>query len=229
MIVEDYASNSNKSKEGLPAVPEKHVTEKVITTKAEARKKGIFSKFTDNFIQMDARTVRNKIVEDVVEPSVKNLIFDSITNALRMFLFKDSGPATTSQSSMFSRITFGGQSQKTPYNSIFKSGKPQITQKTDTAEVYDFGEVIVGIPISEGGNVVENRKAAEVVLKRMDEICNSQFNQASVADLLQCVGLDTQSTDFNWGWTSFGEAKAQRLNDGRFLIKTPKAELLQTQ
>lgn len=228
MIVEDYTSNSNKLKESLPAVPEKHVTEKVITTKAEARKKGIFSKFTDNFIQTDARTVANRIAKDVVEPSVKSLIFDSITNALRMFLFKDS-PAPTSQSSMFSRITFGGQQQKTPYNSIFKSSKPQVIQKTDTAEVYDFGEVIVGIPISEGGNVVENRKAAEIVLKSMDEICNSQFKQASVADLLQCVGLDTRSTDFNWGWTSFGEAKAQRLNDGRFLIKTPKAELLQTQ
>ncbi|MBO7450947.1 MAG: hypothetical protein J6U54_11340 [Clostridiales bacterium] len=228
--MEDYASNSIKSKQSdLPAVTEKPVIEKVITTKAEARKKGVMSRFVDNFIQTDARTVRNKIVEDVVEPSLKNLIFDSITNALRMFLFKDSGPTTTSQSSMFSRISFGGQTNKTPYNSIFKSGKPQPVQKTETAEVYDFGEVIVGIPISEGGNVVENRKAAEVVLKRMDEICNSRFNQASVADLLQCVGLDTQSTDFNWGWTSFGEAKAQRLNDGRFLIKTPKAELLQTQ
>lgn len=227
--MEDYSSNSIKSKlsENLPAEVEKPTVEKVITTKAEARKKGIIGRFKDNFIQTDAKTVGDTIIKDVVEPSVKNLLFDSITNALRMFLFKESGPTTISTGSPLSRISFGS-SQKTPYDSMFKS-KSQPIQKTQTAETYDYGEVIVGIATSEGGNVIENRKAAETVLKTMDDICNSQFKQATVADLLQSVGLETTKIDFRWGWTSFGEAKIVRLNDGRFLIKTPGPELLQTE
>ena len=226
--MEDYSSNSIKSKlsENLPAEVERPTVEKVITTKAETRKKGIFGKFRENFIQTDAKTVGDTIIKEVVEPSIKNLLFDSITNALRMFWFKESGP-TVSTGSPLSRITFGTP-QKTAYDSIFKS-KSQPIQKTQTAETYDYGEVIVGIATSDGGNIIENRKAAETVLKTMDDICNSQFKQASVADLLQCVGLETTKVDFRWGWTSFGEAKIVRLNDGRFLIKTPKAELLQTE
>ena len=184
-----------------------------VAQSAGIKKKTSFDKFKENFFKEDFKTVRDNAIENVIIPSIKKIISDTITNSIDMVLYGE--PRHTSDS-LFGRS--GGISRismMTPYNSLFdkKKDKPATTP---SREAYEYGMV-----------TVHSKKEAEDVIAMMLDI-QSQFNDVRVADLYDLVGEVPKSTDNRYGWTDFASARYERLSDGRYLIIPPQIELLQT-
>lgn len=197
--MEEYKSNSYKSKEEVSAEKEKQV-EKVISGSVKTKKKSDISKFKDIFISEDAGNVKSYIIMDVLIPAIKKAVSDIVTNGIDMILYGETGH--TKKNSPSSKVSYrsyydNDTTRRPTVNSSRKSG-------------YDYDDVIL-----------DNRGEAEEVLSKMDELI-SNYGMVSVADLYDLVGVTGDYTDNKYGWTDIRSASVVRVRDG-FLIKLPKA------
>jgi hypothetical protein len=183
-----------------------------ITESSGVVHKGVLDKFKDNFIKQDIHVVKDKLVDNVLIPSIKRIISDTISNGIDMILYGEVQNKNSwgfpNSSSGFSKISM------IPYNSIFEKKKPMEQQSAN--EVYEYGRVTVA-----------SMEAAKDVIRQMREICDLYHN-VRVADLYDLVKLVPNGTDNRYGWTDFSTATFRMLPDGRYLIVTPPVELLQT-
>lgn len=197
--MEEYKSNSYKSKEEVSTEKEKQV-EKVISGSVKTKKKSDISKFKDIFISEDAGNVKSYIIMDVLIPAIKKAVSDIVTNGIDMILYGETGH--TKKNSPSSKVSYrsyydNDATRKPTVNSSRKSG-------------YDYDDIIL-----------DNRGEAEEVLSKMDELI-SNYGMVSVADLYDLVGVTGDWTDNKYGWTDIRSASVVRIRDG-FLIKLPKA------
>ena len=198
--MEEYKSNSHRSKEeGRAAPPEKKV-EKVISGSVRARKKSEIRKFADIFIQEDAQKVRSYILMDVLVPAIKKAISDIVTNGTDMILYGEPG-----------RTKKSGAASKVSYRSYYDKRDDRRDQNAArTRTGYDYDDVIL-----------DDRGEAEEVLSRMDELI-STYGLVSVADFYELVGITGSYTDNKYGWTDIRNASVVRLRDG-YTIKLLRA------
>lgn len=199
--MENYKSNSHKSKKEANDIPEKKV-EKVTTGVVKTKKKSSARKFTDVFITEDINNVKSYILTDVLIPAVKKAVSDIVTNGIDMLLYGESGRSTKSSTA-----------SKVSYRSYYEKKDDRRDRPANrTVGGYDYDDV-----------VLESRGEAEEVLSRMDELV-ATYGMASVADLYDLVGITSRYTDNKYGWTSnIRNAEVVRTRDGDYKIKFPKA------
>jgi len=98
--MEEYKSNSHKSRQNQnDDIPEKRV-EKVVSGSVKSKKKNGLQKITNVFVPEDVDDVKSYIFEDIVVPAVKDIILD----AVRAFLGV-SGNSRVGRSSTSSKIS----------------------------------------------------------------------------------------------------------------------------
>ena len=83
--MEDYTSNSNKSKEKKEA-PAKKI-EKVVVGDVVVQKKSIGRKFKDIFIEADLRTVTRYVTSEVLLPAFRNMIVDGASKGVERMMY----------------------------------------------------------------------------------------------------------------------------------------------
>lgn len=99
--MEEYKSNSHKSRQNQnDDIPEKRV-EKVVSGSVKSKKKNGLQKITNVFVPEDVDDVKSYIFEDIVVPAVKDIILD----AVRAFLGV-SGNSRVGRSSTSSKISY---------------------------------------------------------------------------------------------------------------------------
>ncbi len=195
----DYKPNSHRSKEEPDEqAPEKKV-EKAVVSNARVKKKGELRKFADVFISEDVKNVKSYVILGVLVPAIKKAISDIITNGIDMILYGESG--RTKRNSMASRVSYRN------YYDRDKGRTDYLAQRTRTG--YSYDDVYF-----------DTRGEAEEVLSRMDELI-STYDMVSVADLYDLVGVSSNYTDNNYGWTNLKSASVERGRDGYYL-KLPK-------
>ena len=79
---------------------------------------------------------------------------------------------------------------------------------------YDFDDIIL-----------DDRGEAEEVLRQLDLLI-ADYGVASVSDLYDLVGATAPYTGNRYGWTNLRNAQAVRLHDGGYLLKMPRATLI---
>ena len=200
MEMEDYKSNSHKSKEGQKT--EKRVVEKAISGTAKTRKKSELKKFTDVFIAEDVENVKTYVLVDVLIPAVKKAISDIVTNGIDMILYGSNGGFK--KDSISSKISYRNYYDKKNN----RDPRDSMTHRTRTG--YNYDDV-----------VFDNRGEAEEVLSRMDELI-ATYNVVSVGDMYDLCGITPQYTDNKYGWTNIQNASVVRIRDG-YVIKMPRA------
>jgi hypothetical protein len=198
--MEEYKSNSHKSKENQKgSIPEKKV-EKVIAGTAKSKKKSEIRKFTDVFISEDVNNVKSYILLEVLVPAIKKAISDIVTNGIDMILYGETGK--TKSNSTASKISYRS------YYDERNGRRDYSAVRTRTG--YNYDDIIL-----------DNRGEAEEVLSRMDELI-STYGLVSVADLYDLVGITGNYTDNKYGWTDIRSASVIRVRDG-YMLKLPKA------
>ena len=189
-----YKPNSHKSKAEVAEVPKKKV-EKVVKGTAKVKKKSEFSKAISSFVAEDAENIKTYIIKDVLIPTIKNAISDTID----MFLFGESGRRR--KSSTASKIS---------YRDYYVRKDDRNARSVQTRTGYSYDDI-----------VLDSRGEAEDVLTRMDELIEN-YGIVSVADLYDLVGVSGNYTDNKYGWTNIHNAEVVRVRDG-YLLKLPKA------
>jgi hypothetical protein len=196
----DYQSNSHRSKEGPGTPPPEKKVEKIITGSARAKKKSEIGKFSDTFISGDIGSVKSYILADVLIPAIRKAIWDIVTSGLDMVLFEGKGHAKKNTAS--SRVSYQGYFDRETDRRDYR--------KPGSRTGYSYDDIIL-----------ETRGEAEDVLSRMEELV-SAYGLVSVADLYDLVGFSGNYTDNRYGWADVGAASVVRVRDG-YMIKLPRA------
>ena len=199
--MEEYKSNSNRSKE-LTRIdpPEEKRVEAVATGKI--KKKSGFRKITDLIIQDDVENVKSYILMDVVVPSIKKAIADTVKDGIDMLIY--GSPRGSSSNS--------GYTYRRDYRRMSEERVSTPRARYQNGSFFDFDDI-----------VFPTRTAAENVLIKLDEMID-EYKIASVADFYEIAGIHdySQWTYNKFGWTDIGTAKIVRSYDG-WVIKMPKA------
>ena len=208
MEIPDYKPNTKKYKEEetKKQADDKKKVEKVISGTATVKKKSELRKFADNFISEDVDSVKTYVLRDVIIPSVVDLIEDIVVGGIRTLLRGDSGRRDSRD-----RRSYGSPSYVNYTRYSDRRDDRDRGRDSQTRRGYDQGSVVVG-----------SRSDAEAVIEQMDGILDT-YGIVSVADLYDLVGMSSNYTDNNYGWTNIRNAEPVRLRDGSWEIRMPKA------
>lgn len=192
--MEDYPSNSHKSREKEAAAPAKKV-DKVITGEAKTEKKGALKKFLGFFISEEITDVKSYIVFNIVMPTIRRMISDSVDVALN----GESGRKKTGA----------------PYVGNYRGGYNNVQNDRDRArfnihDLYEIDDIIL-----------DSYGDCEVVLDEMRGLIR-EYGMVSVSDLYDMLGQPSKShTDCKYGWTSLRTADIRPVRGG-FMLKLPR-------
>ena len=197
-------SHAGRNEKKQAPVEEKRV-EKIVKGKVTV-KKNEMRRLTDIFILEDVSKVKDYIVHDVLIPTIKETIYDIVTNSLDISLFGGrSRGSKRAKRPTADRVSFRD------YNGVSRGEDRPYTGRTST--IYSYDDI-----------VIPTRGEAEAVLERMDELLET-YEQVRVADLYELVGITGEYTDNKYGWVNLQNADVVRVRNG-WKIKLPRAVAL---
>ncbi len=96
-------------------------------------------------------------------------------------------------------------------NKPTRSGLDEFQRRPERRSNQDFDEIILA-----------TRAEAEEVIQRLFDLV-SQYQQATVSDLLELVDITGNHTDHKWGWTDLAGAGVTKVRNG-YLLDLPRPE-----
>lgn len=174
----------------------------------EIRKKSLGRRFTETFIGDDIDSVKEYVKTDVVIPAIKNLIFESVTNALQMMLWNNVGQP----------IKRKGEQRE--YNEFYKSKSYNVSASANRSprDRFDFYDI-----------VFKSKFDAEKALSLLYEYVDT-YGHATVADyynsipqeVLKNAGImSSVYTDNDWGWRDLNNIRIQPVRGG-YILTLPR-------
>lgn len=205
--MDEFPTNSQKSKAPKEEVKKDKNIEKVITGTVVEKKKSFASKFRDAFIGGEFKSASSYIVAEVLLPALRNTIVDATTKGIERMIYGDAAPRRSS----------GRPGPRVSYHSPVDRYSPQqraylpgqsanVPQRRQ--DVSDF--------------IVDSREEAETVVETLGDII-SQYEVASVSDLKEMLGLGSSYVDNHWGWSNISYIDIKHVRGG-WLIDLPPVE-----
>ncbi len=194
---EEYKSNSNKSRNGTVATPERRVTQPVVTN-AVAKKKSGVKKLADAILSDDVDSIKTYVVHEVVIPMFKNAIHDIITGSADRIFGKGD---TRRHGTAASRINY-----RDYYD---RSDDRRSSYASHSRAVYEYDDIMIA-----------NRADAEAVLSAMDDML-VRYRQVRVADLYDLVHIVPPHTAWDYVWTDLSTARVERVGN-EYTIRLPR-------
>ena len=190
-----YPGNSDRAKEKKEIVP---------IAKARVKRESTARKVVGEIIREDARSVGETVLWDVIIPTVKNLISDTVTRGIESMLYGDSRPRSRNSYSDYS-----GYSR--PKGSRDRHAERRSARQAEP----ERNEIIF-----------DSRSDANDVIDRMSDLID-QYGQASLADLNALIGASSNFIDDNWGWTDMSSFNVRQVRDGFMLTHDEPQSLKQ--
>lgn len=212
-MVEEFPSNSVNT----PKVQEKRV-EKAVVGEVITRKPTLGKRFYHTFFGGDAQGVVGYVMMDVLVPAIRDIIVDMVQTGVERMVFGE-GKAPGRRNSSYrpgGTTSYGSYTSYNRYStpSSFGSRREEPREMSKRARAtHDFDEIILA-----------TRAEAQEVIDRLFDLV-SQYEQATVAELFELVGISAKYTDHKYGWTDVRGAGITRVRDG-YLLDLPRAELL---
>lgn len=209
----DLPPNSYKSREKAPKKEEKHeLNTTPLQGNATFKKKGFMSKIKHSFISEDAGSVGEYIVKDIILPTAKDLLFNSMQSALSIVLYGKM-PNKKKSHTPYSSLSSGGGYM---YNTISKSSRD--TQSQIKINGFDVDEI-----------EFDYLADAEKVLSDLVELIDV-YGNCTIADLYNSMEITIQSPYLQnsadkYGWTNLSDAKTRRYGNKYYLLLPPYKEI----
>ena len=196
-----YPGNSHKSKDVKRTAPtdEKKI-QKRVSKPAKTKKKGELRKIAEEFIVDDVKSIKTYVITDVLIPTIKDTIWDILTNTLDMFLFNGTKDHRKR----------GKSSPKISYRDYYDS-KNDRGRNYEIRDRFDYDDL-----------EFDSRGEADAVLTGMLETID-QYGVVSVADMYDMADVTAPYTGNRYGWTSLRNAEVVRVRNA-YIIKLPKAK-----
>lgn len=193
-----YPSNSRKSREPEEG-SQKKLVKKVISGRVTKRQKPLLMRiFGDN-----TKSVGSYILWDVLIPAAKNTITEMISNGIEMLVYGE--PRSSSRLRRdrgTSYVSYGSFSREKDRDRDRRS-----ISHNKARHVFD-------------DIILERRSDAEEVLSNLVDLIED-YGQASIADFYGFVGLETEWSDFKYGWENLNRAEVRRIREG-YILELPR-------
>jgi len=208
----DYPNNSHKAKSKPEKVEPKKV-ERIVAGEVVRRKKPLGKRFSETFMGGDAKGVWGFVAFDVLVPAAKDMAADAVSQGIERMLFGEARSASRRSSSRSNGpLGHVAYNRYGPSSIPIRREEPRNVSRRSRAS-HNFDEIILA-----------TRVEAEEVVDRLFDLVN-RYESATVADLYEMVGVDSEYTDDKWGWTDIRGAGVARVRNG-YLLDLPKPEPL---
>jgi hypothetical protein len=210
--MEDYPPNTRITRESgvqKPTETPAPVASVIEPGQVRRRKKPLGVRLKETFIGGDAQSVMGYVMAEVVVPAIKDTLSDVVTQAVERMLFGEvrSSARRPRAGGQGGYVTYGSQS-------VVRQGQPTRPSLNPRARAnHEFDQIIL-----------PDRPTADQVVDRMYDLL-SRYEQVTVSNLYELVGITPDFTDNNWGWTSLEGTGVRRVREG-FLIDIPRPESL---
>lgn len=208
----DLPGNSNVGKDR-----EQKKLEKITTSEVTRRPQPISKRFLSTFIQGDPKQALQNAVFDVFLPAAKDMIVDMFTRGVEEWIYGDNRTARSRTpnrpSGSNGYVSYNRYSSGTPSSVLGRREEERPNRSIRNTHSPD--DLVVG-----------TRAEAESIIDRMFDIVN-RWEQATVHDLYELVGITGEPIDHKWGWTSMEGATFRRIGNG-YLLVLPKLESLRS-
>lgn len=208
--MDNFPPNNAKAK----GQKEPKKVERVTTAEVKRRKKPLGKQFKEVFFGGDAKTAMSYVLVSVIVPAIKDTLAEAGQAAIEKIIFGESrhgrrrfGPPSGAQG----YVSYNRMHTRDPADD--RPPMPSRLSRQARAR-HNFDEIILS-----------TRSEAEEVIDRLYDLV-SQYEQASVADLYELVGLESSHTDHKWGWTDMRGATVDRVRSGGYLLDLPEPEAL---
>lgn len=188
--------------------------EKILTEEPKRPKRGLFSRLIHGAFGPDGfRKIGAYIGQDIVMPAIKNIIADSITSGINMALFGENHPSRNSARGWDTgRIYAPKTNYANRYNAPAANAQPAPVAPRGYNYVVEY--------------IIEDRLKAAEILAIMKEAAD-KYGSVSVADYYDMLGIGTEFTDNNWGWSVDSILRTTIMpTRGGYVIKFPQLEVL---
>ena len=209
-IAVDLPGNSNNARAEEPIR-----AQRLINSPVTQRKPSAFRKVVEIFFGHDMREVGRGVVNDVIIPALKDMVFESGKEGLARSLYGDSPVRGVGRRN--GRVDYGGISKavggitKIVGTSAVGSGQTEIPRSVRSQ--HNFSELYI-----------ENRGDAEKALDGLFDLVDT-YDLATVADLYEILGIEWNHVDRKWGWTSLRGANIERTYGGYRLVLPKPVEV----
>lgn len=182
--------------------------ERVTTGQVVRRKTPLGRRMSQNLLGGDVQSVWGYVFGEVLIPAARDMIYDAVSGGFEKMIFPDSNI----------RRGRNRSSVHTPYNRYSSSSRgpreePRRELSRRARASHSFDEIIL-----------ETRVEAQEVLDRLYDWIE-RYEQASVAELYEMLGVSGNYVDQKWGWTDLNGASVSRAGRG-YLLNLPRPELL---
>jgi hypothetical protein len=212
----DYQGNSHKQKEEEVKKQEKHI-ERITSGEVIIQKKGPWRKFKSLIIEADMNSVGRFIWFELLIPSFKNLLVDTVEQGIKRTVYGDRRAAYRPPSSSLGV----GQTSRISYNSPVVRYHPDPAASQQRA-LPSAPRSTVNDP---RGYIIPSRDEAERVLEMMANVIDT-YDVITVADLHGMLGLESTYVDQKWGWINMVGAQIRQVREG-WVLELPPAEEMQ--
>lgn len=182
---------------------------KVVSGEVTVKKKSGLKKVGEEILAEDVKEIRTHILWDVIVPGIASFTSKVLHETIDSIFGKP-------QESKKPAYTSYDKYAKSGYysNSYYSSGVSSAPARRRSRSVFDLLEL-----------GLDSREDAETVLDMMVERTMDR-GRCSVGTYYELMGVDTQHTDYNWGWPELTRARVQRRGDGKYVILLPTPEPL---
>ena len=211
----------NDKKEVKDSESHKQLTK---VTSAKKRKKSVAERLVTSLVGPDGLpSVGHYLTHDVVLPAIKEIIVNSVTSGINMMMY---GPDSAGK-----RSTTGYSQRGSAYrpNVNYQSSYKQTpTSSTSNIRYQNESRPYHNETRASGFNsedyILASRDDAKMVLSQLLEQVDD-YGWASLADFFDLVGIDSNFTDNNYGWTNLDFAKFVVVRGG-YALRLPRLEPL---
>lgn len=216
MEIVDLPGNSRNRRKPEQEPEEDKKIEKVVSGEVQRKKPGLRKRFKVVFFPADASSVGQYVVFDVLIPALKDMIVDAGQEALRRMILGESRSSSyrpskpSSQQGYVSYNRYGSPPSKPPWKRE-REERPRLSREARANHVFD--DILLA-----------TRREGELVIDRMYDLIE-RYEQVSVGDLYELLGLESDFTDQKWGWLDLQGANVRHTRDG-YSLDLPKPEQL---
>lgn len=218
-------NNMNITKEeDITVTTEKKELKQVVSVQPKKVKKGLIGRLVSGVLGPEgAAGIGEYVNEEIVKPAIKNIIVDAVTSGINMIMYGERGGRPgggygSGYRSYGTRPGGGYSSRPTNYTSRYTSQQPEPVDRR--ANVRGSRYVVEEY-------VIEDRYDAASVLTTLTEHAD-MYDNVSVADYYDLIGVPSQYTDNQYGWTIDSISRATIIPvRGGYIIKLPPVEVIQ--
>lgn len=179
---------------------------KIIKGSTKEVKKSVGKKITEFFFEENGKSVMSWLVDDVIKPGIKDLMYDLVVNGARGMFY---GTGRRSRSETRGTSSY----EKSRYENRFKSSNSGCTENKPHRRNggFDIEEIFE-----------EMRDAQDVLDAMRDRI--DKFGSTTVGDFFDFIGKTIPSgqyTSADWGWDNLDDVSVRHNREG-FYIDLPR-------